>query len=1230
MATSHHMATSFPTDWADSVWYHGKKSIEANDLGPKAKMKGDAADKGHTAQLQAERRLPPKAPSAKAPSAKAPSNRPGPVKTSYNLFGSYPGWEEALAAGAKLLPEERHWFEMIRAGRPCKPYFDIDGEEFPPGLDSIPAVVAAVEARVREALRDMHGVEVEDRAFVWLQSPQTQMAGTKSKAVSLHLTISTHAPQLLFRDNEDCKPLAAAVAAHFPTKFVDLAVYSADRVMRMFGASKALNPGSALAAFDPPGRAARGEADARRESLIGGLLDGGDHLDGTEEGAGRRYLGPGGGDATGGGGRRARPPAAKAKKEGGKDKDKGKAVAPAGRPVQAEAAGAKAPRTRDGAGTSEAPAGAEDEEAVEEADEEDTEDRDAAAAAASAFAPLAASEVRAVVACLPKETADDREAWVHVALALKDEGAKEHGDKDAFFEDWAAFSAKAAAPRYYKGKEDCHAAWNTLHPNGDINVGKLCQIAKTAAPEAYAQARTPRFIEEMLAVAPHAAPEASMVPRLAARFPEHFGGGKLRPETTEFRETPHGLSFFDSNSGVGGLVRQMLMGVSNSEGTFLGQMVANDMLFKGPFQGPHGAIGANEVFVYRLVNEDLVRFTSASSGTVVQWHKPSEKNSSMVASKPGWAEDITLRDQGFIADVHKQVLAESKRQCMAMLPGAVNLLFNNNGTINIFNGARNAAGTSRRDDETIAGLVIRANPETMQRIRIVLITKGPNKMYYCDPATNIWSLTGVTFMERVMIACAGEAATTENAEDRLTDAEHKHYRGVRGRKDLMTVVTSKKDLEQKGFECRLDSRRDLFVLENCVVEALTKTIRPIRLEDYVSETTGWSYDPEEARKHMPDVQRFFEEILPLREERDMTLAFIASSLTGMRTSKKFLVLTDKRSGNNGKSTLIELLQQFFTRVYNASSTDFICMPTHQRDRDAHAAGVNGMCGKRLLISEELKSYMKLDIALLKKVTGGTGVLFQGRKFGSEEQFSFYWTANVILVFNEGDCPGLDGDKALLDRMLVAPMRSKFVPGGGGHDGGGKDSGDEGEEGDKGENGEEGGSDGSDESEKESHTFTIDKGITSKFREWNSALLELLIQHHSPGEKVLDAPPASTDAWKRDVALCGNRLTPWMKKRVEVTGKKDDYVLLPAVISLYEADRALSSRVMPQEFEKLAVDYLSGVSLAYKKRANVKLSDGSWKSVYSGVAKGVRLMSAFRAEGASPSAGAYGGDEGGEE
>jgi hypothetical protein len=38
----------------------------------------------------------------------------------------------------------------------------------------------------------------------------------------------------------------------------------------------------------------------------------------------------------------------------------------------------------------------------------------------------------------------------------------------------------------------------------------------------------------------------------------------------------------------------------------------------------------------------------------------------------------------------------------------------------------------------------------------------------------------------------------------------------------------------------------------------------------------------------------------------------------------------------------------------------------------------------------------------------------------------------MLIFNEGDAPTFDtSDEAFLGRMVVVPMRSKFVPAGGG-------------------------------------------------------------------------------------------------------------------------------------------------------------------------------------------------------
>jgi energy-coupling factor transporter ATP-binding protein EcfA2 len=51
--------------------------------------------------------------------------------------------------------------------------------------------------------------------------------------------------------------------------------------------------------------------------------------------------------------------------------------------------------------------------------------------------------------------------------------------------------------------------------------------------------------------------------------------------------------------------------------------------------------------------------------------------------------------------------------------------------------------------------------------------------------------------------------------------------------------------------------------------------------------------------------------MPIQGERETALAFFARLLNGQRSEKKFLVLTDRRSGNNGKTTLVNLIMRFY-------------------------------------------------------------------------------------------------------------------------------------------------------------------------------------------------------------------------------------------------------------------------------------------------------------------------------
>ncbi len=167
----------------------------------------------------------------------------------YHNFGCYATWEEAARHLERLAPQDRHVFEIIQQGRPCKPYLDIDGDTLPPGCETLEAIVARTQDLVRRVFaEDYHIPALPDEAFVWTHSPN-------QAKMSLHLVVSTHAPQYVFRSNHQSDAHGAfQLMQRLRTldpdgvgKLVDGAVYSNDREMRLMGSSKLSKPQSVLA-----------------------------------------------------------------------------------------------------------------------------------------------------------------------------------------------------------------------------------------------------------------------------------------------------------------------------------------------------------------------------------------------------------------------------------------------------------------------------------------------------------------------------------------------------------------------------------------------------------------------------------------------------------------------------------------------------------------------------------------------------------------------------------------------------------------------------------------------------------------------------------------------------------------------------------------------------------------------------------------------------------------------
>jgi phage/plasmid-associated DNA primase len=228
------------------------------------------------------------------------------------------------------------------------------------------------------------------------------------------------------------------------------------------------------------------------------------------------------------------------------------------------------------------------------------------------------------------------------------------------------------------------------------------------------------------------------------------------------------------------------------------------------------------------------------------------------------------------------------------------------------------------------------------------------------------------------------------------------------------------------------------------------------------------------------------------------------------------VLTDRRAGHNGKTSLVELLMSFFG-AYSEANHKFVCCGAFERDRDSHDAGMEPLRGKRFLVAEELKGSMSLDVGILKRITGGFNVRIKGRRCGSAELFIFLWQAGVVLVFNEGDCPKFDpADAAFLSRMLVIPMRSKFVQGEAAL--------------------------AAAIARGEELVFLADTDLQEKFPGWRSALLDVLLDSMAP-VKMFDDLSADMMAWRQDVTAASNPYSEWLEEHIVVTGDTEKDFLL---------------------------------------------------------------------------------------
>lgn len=776
-----------------------------------------------------------------------------------------------------------------------------------------------------------------------------------------------------------------------------------------------------------------------------------------------------------------------------------------------------------------------------------------------------------LAACLSAERSSDREMWIRVGTILK-HVAGDDGDADLLlYAAFLAFSRLAGSAGGYDGDDDCERTWAGLRPSGAVGIGSLVIFARQDDPgraEAAWRAHRARRGYSMT----HA--QGEVCPDLAEALRTTGGALSSLPDDVRFVSAEDGTRF-RFNSGYGIVLRgsnAVRFGPSEDMMRSVGNLLPTYHMPDCTLSSLDKSLLLRATHTCTVVSEQQTDVTAphlaGSQVSIYDAHDP----------KTAKAKLTLLGKTTFVDKPDKvaSVCAMMQRAMVTALQGRFspetsNMLLQNFGTINNTINVVLDPEANRHSDHDLIKAVIDANPVLLRRYKFAPDAKvgNCNGLFVCDPETNVWAQQHNLVVEEALIGMF--AALTD-----VTQADKKHIESRRGRSDMLYSLGGK--VVDRTFMASLDANLDIFACDNVLFDIRSRTFRPINPEDRVATTSGWSYDAEQSTAHRGELDAFLAQVLPVLEERRVVLAFFASLLSGRRIEKRFMVFTDTRGGNNGKTSLANLFIRFFGgRGTTVATTSFVCRGSFEKDRNAHDAGIEGFRSSRLLVADELKRNRSLDEALLKRLTGGGDVDVGGRSCGgggsAAELFKYRWQAGIVLIFNEGDCPKFDtGDAAFMSRMIVSPMRAKFVS---------VDDKTEIDSGDK-------------------YTRVADKGVCERFPFWMSSLFDILVESFDAKGVAFDTVPKSMKQWRDDIVTDSNPIADWLRRRIMVTGNlSKDHVVISDLRATFMRDHADVPGVGCNDFSRLAKGYFSAMGIVVKD--GHKVNGITTRGVVTGVA-----------------------------
>lgn len=222
----------------------------------------------------------------------------------------------------------------------------------------------------------------------------------------------------------------------------------------------------------------------------------------------------------------------------------------------------------------------------------------------------------------------------------------------------------------------------------------------------------------------------------------------------------------------------------------------------------------------------------------------------------------------------------------------------------------------------------------------------------------------------------------------------------------------------EGFEDLLDTNTQLIGFDNGVFDLDAMEFREGRPEDCITLGTGHDYTPYDPEDPMiQKVERIVRQIHTQDDIREYVLKMLASCLSGQIRFQLLHVLTG--SGSNGKSQLTDMFMQGFGTYATVLP---ISLLTNKRSAsNAASPELARVKGRRFCVLQEPENDVKLNVGLMKELTGGDKIVSRDLFCPIVEfkpQFKLVLTCNALP-----DIPSNDG--GTWRRVKAIQFKSKF-------------------------------------------------------------------------------------------------------------------------------------------------------------------------------------------------------------